>query len=139
MGTCAETAAIFLKLNGFAESGLKALPLASMSKRRKAPQGLDRMFLVRSAFWLTVAFVAIGPKDVDVGAAAGQLSGHAIAAGQQFVTSQILAAECQTIECLGGQAIVRAAQPINPSDDISMQDSSQSPVPLPRPRPERMG
>jgi hypothetical protein len=98
------------------------------------------MFLVRSAFWLTVAFIAFGPKNVDLGAAATDLSTRAVAAGQQMIVDQIMETDCSTIECVGGKAIIGAAFPINPSSDTSsMQDSSFSPVPFPRPRPERMG
>lgn len=98
------------------------------------------MFLVRSAFWLTVAFVVIGPKDIDLGRAAGDLSTQAMAAGQQVIAQQILDAECSTIECMGGKAVIAAVLPTtNPSADSSMQDSSDNPVPFPRPRPDWMG
>ena len=97
------------------------------------------MFLVRSAFWLTVAFIAIGPKNVDLGATANELSAQALAAGQQMIVGQVLKSDCKTIECVGGKAILGAALPINPSADTSMQDSSIDPVPFPRPRPDRMG
>jgi hypothetical protein len=98
------------------------------------------MFLVRSAFWLTVAFLVIGPKDVDLGRAAGDLSSQAMAAGQQMIAQKVLETECSTLECMGGKAVIAAALPSsNPSADSSMQDSSQNPVPFPRPRPDRMG
>lgn len=97
------------------------------------------MFLLRSAFWLTVAFVLIGPKNVDLGKAAGDLSAHAMAAGQQVIAEQIMATDCSTIECVGGKAIIAAALPAYPSSDPSMQDSSEDPVPFPRPRPDWMG
>jgi hypothetical protein len=98
------------------------------------------MFLVRSAFWLTVAFLVIGPKDIDLGRAAGALSTQAMAAGQQMIAQQILDTECSTIECMGGKAVIAAVLPTpNPSADSSMQDSSNDPVPFPRPRPDWMG
>lgn len=98
------------------------------------------MFVLRSAFWLTVAFIAIAPKDVDLGATAGDYSARAMAAGQQLVASQVLAAECSTVECIGTKAIVAAVLPKTPSVDTSMQDSSiNAPVPFPRPRPDWMG
>ena len=98
------------------------------------------MFLVRSAFWLTVAFLVIGPKDVDFGRAAGELSSQAMAAGQQLITQKVLETECSTLECVGGKAALAAVlPPTNPSADPSMQDSSKNPVPFPRPRPDRMG
>jgi hypothetical protein len=98
------------------------------------------MFVLRSAFWLTVAFVVIAPKDVDLGATASDYSARAMAAGQQVIVSQVLANECSTVECIGTKAIVAAVLPKIPSVDSSMQDSSiNDPVPFPRPRPDWMG
>jgi hypothetical protein len=100
------------------------------------------MFLVRSAFWLAVAYIAIGPKNVDLGAAATQLSAQAMAAGQQAIVQAVLDVDCKTIECIGGKSVIATvlpASPINPSSDPSMQDSSTDPVPFPRPRPDWMG
>jgi hypothetical protein len=97
------------------------------------------MFILRSAFWLTIAFVAIAPKHVDLGAAAADFSSQAMAAGQQLIVSQILESECSTVECIGTKAVVTAVLPKIPSSDTSMQDSSFNPVPFPRPRPDWMG
>ena len=98
------------------------------------------MFLLRSAFWLTVAFVVIGPKDIDLGATAGDLSAQAVAAGQKMIVSRILEDDCQTIECLTGKAMLATAVTTAfPSIDTAMQDSSKTLVPVPRPRPAWMG
>ncbi len=97
------------------------------------------MFLLRSAFWLTVAFVVIAPKDADLGAIAGSASAHAMAAGQQVIARQILEHDCNSLECVGAKAIAAAVISDLPSNDPSMQDSSISPVPIPRPRPDWMG
>src|SRR5688500_5322628 len=97
------------------------------------------MFIVRSAFWLGVAFVVMAPKGTDFGAAATDLSQQAMAAGQQVIVSQSLENDCNTIECLGGKAVIATVLTKVPSIDPSMQDSSSSPVPFPRPRPDRMG
>ena len=97
------------------------------------------MFIVRSAFWLGVAFLVMAPKGTDFGAAATDLSQQAMAAGQQVIVSQILENDCNTIECLGGKAVIATVLTKVPSIDPSMQDSSNSPVPFPRPRPDRMG
>jgi hypothetical protein len=95
--------------------------------------------LIRSVFWLSVAFIAMGPKNVDFGAAASDLSNQAMAAGQQLIAEQILNTECNFIECLGGKAVLATVLTSVPSVDSSMQDSSNSPVPFPRPRPDWMG
>jgi hypothetical protein len=97
------------------------------------------MFIVRSAFWLGLAFVLMAPKGMDFGAAATDLSQQAMAAGQQLIVSQIANTNCDTIECLGGKAVIATVLTEIPSVDPSMQDSSNSPVPFPRPRPDWMG
>jgi hypothetical protein len=97
------------------------------------------MFIVRSAFWLGLAFVLMAPNGTDFGAAATNLSQQAMAAGQQLVVSQIANTNCDTIECLGGKAVIATVLTEVPSVDPSMQDSSNSPVPFPRPRPDWMG
>jgi|SRR5688500_12853713 hypothetical protein len=97
------------------------------------------MFIVRSAFWLAVAFVVMAPKDIDFGATATNLSQQAVAAGQQLIAGQIIENDCDSIECLGGKAVIATVLTKVPSIDPSMQDSSNSPVPFPRPRPDRMG
>ena len=101
--------------------------------------GFGAMFILRSAFWLTVAFVAIAPKHVDLGATAGDFSSRAMAAGQQMIVEQVLKTECTTVECIGTKAVVAAVLTEIPSSDSSMQDSSINPVPFPRPRPDWMG
>jgi hypothetical protein len=98
------------------------------------------MFLLRSAFWLTVAYLAIAPGHFDFGAAAGDLSSQAVSAGKQMIVSKVLEGDCATIECLGGKAMVAAAVTTAfPSVDTAMQDSSNAPVPVPKPRPDWMG
>ena len=97
------------------------------------------MIILRSAFWLTVAFVVIAPKNVDMGARMQDYSTQALAAGQRVVVSQILANDCTTFECFGTKAFVAGVLPDIPSADPSMQDSSNDPVPFPRPRPDWMG
>ena len=97
------------------------------------------MFILRSAFWLTLAFVVMSPKPVDLGAAAGDFSSQAMAAGQQLIARQILAPDCNSVPCLGGKAVVAAVLSSSPSVGATMQDSPISPVPVPRPRPDWLG
>lgn len=97
------------------------------------------MFILRSAFWLTVAFFLMAPKTVDLGAAAGNFSSQAMAAGQRLIVGQILADTCDTVQCLGGKALISAVITSSPSIDATMQDSSIAPAPIPRPRPDWMG
>lgn len=97
------------------------------------------MFLLRSVFWLTVAFILIAPKDVDLGQRAQDMSAQAVAAGQQLIVDQILSADCTSFECAGGKAVLAAVVTKSPSVDNPMQDTSSTPVPFPRPRPDWMG
>jgi hypothetical protein len=98
------------------------------------------MFVLRSAFWLTVMFLIIAPKDFDLGKTASDASAEALRAGQQVIVSQVLAGDCSTLECAGGKAALTVlAGDTFPSVDIPMQMTSNIPVPLPRPRPDRMG
>lgn len=97
------------------------------------------MFLLRSAFWLTVAFVVIRP-EVDVRASAGSVANEALARGSQFVANQIEAIECDSLQCVGGKAIAAAALPTIPPSGTPMHVAPQdNPVPYPRPRPDWAG
>ena len=95
------------------------------------------MFLLRSAFWLTLAFVVIRP-EVDVRDAASTLSLDAMAAGSQFISQQIDAIECDTFQCHGGKAVAVAALKTSTPAIAAPQAVPEPPsVPLPRPRPQR--
>jgi hypothetical protein len=98
------------------------------------------MFLLRSAFWLTVMFLIIAPRNYDLGKDVANASQEALEAGQKAIVAQILASDCTSLECAGGKAAlsVLAGNKL-PSIDMPMQDTSTIPVPLPRPRPDRMG
>jgi hypothetical protein len=96
------------------------------------------MFLLRSAFWLTAAFLVIRPP-VDVEATAGALASSAMTAGQQFIAEQITAAECTDVACLGAKVAVTVALSSSPSAEAPMQAEAIGPVPFPRPRPDWMG
>jgi hypothetical protein len=97
------------------------------------------MFLVRSAFWLILAFVVIRP-GVDVGDTANALSSEAMARGSQFISAQIDAIECDSLQCFGGKALVSAALQSTPHAGDPMHAlPAHNPVPLPRPRPDHAG
>lgn len=98
-------------------------------------------FLLRSAFWLTVAFLVIRPGMAgDVSDTASALSKDAMARGSQFIAEQIEAIECSDIQCLGGKALASAAlQATPPAGDPMHAPSAKIQVPLPRPRPDRAG
>ena len=94
------------------------------------------MFLLRSAFWLTAAFLVIRPDvDFDTGA----ISASAVATGQQLIAGAVLSNACASLICRDGKAVLTAVTSSTPSLDATMQDSSNNPVPFPRPRPDWMG
>ena len=95
------------------------------------------MFFLRSAFWLTVMFVIIAPRDADLGRDLDQASKAAVAVGQKAVVEHVLK-QCSFLECAGSKAAIAVlAAPELPSIDASPEASI--PVPLPRLQRDRMG
>jgi hypothetical protein len=98
------------------------------------------MFLIRSAFWLTVAFIAFHPKDVDLGATANALSGQAVAAGQRTVVSALLGQDCRPLLCAPGSQATAATRISLPAAGPVLQEPAiDRDAPFPRPRPAWMG
>lgn len=96
------------------------------------------MFLLRSMFWLTVAFVVLVPR-ADIDTTVNSLSTQAVAAGQQLIVDQITATtNCETLQCKGGKAALSAILTSTPSAGSTMQEPNSA-VPIPRPRPDWMG
>ncbi|MBD8065361.1 hypothetical protein IC608_07730 [Devosia sp. PTR5] len=93
--------------------------------------------LLRSAFWLTLAFMVIRP-GFDVQQAAASVSADALSRGSQFVASQIDAIECQDFTCASGKAIAAAALTPAPPAAAPMHDDVAA-VPFPKPRPGYAG
>ena len=92
--------------------------------------------VVRSLFWLTAAYMVIKPGvDLpDTGAVAAQ----AMAAGTQVVAEQVSQIECDTLQCIGGKAVVAAV--LQPAPTAVPQPTPSAPsAPYPRPRLERAG
>jgi hypothetical protein len=94
------------------------------------------MFLLRSAFWLTVMFIIIAPKDADLGKQAADASRQALSLGQQAVVEHVLK-DCTSLECAGGKAALTILSAPKTSADSVAATNSSSRVPLPRPRPDR--
>lgn len=97
------------------------------------------MLLVRSIFWLTLAYIVIKP-GVDLANTASTLSSQAVSAGTRVVAEQVENIECETLQCLGGKAVLSAAMQSSPAIGTPMHETPiASPVPFPRPRPDRAG
>lgn len=94
--------------------------------------------VVRSVFWLTVAYMVIKP-GVDFPDTQA-LTAQAMAAGQQVVAQQIDAIECSSFQCAGGKAVIAAALQTSPSVGKPMHESPTiRSAPIPRPRPDWAG
>jgi len=98
------------------------------------------MFVViRSVFWLTVAFMVIRPGvDLPDGQA---LAAQTLAAGSQVVSKQIESIECADLGCIGGKTVIAAAlRPSTPPVGLPMHAMpTKDPAPIPRPRPDWAG
>ncbi|MCF6303427.1 MAG: hypothetical protein L3J13_09560 [Devosiaceae bacterium] len=102
------------------------------------------MPIVKSIFWLGVAFVVIGPQ-IDYQGSASSISNQAINAGQQLLVEQTNVATCSTIECLGTKMAVSAgvkaiedflepASNTNNTTSQTMNDFSTTALLVPKPR-----
>lgn len=91
------------------------------------------MFVLRSAFWLTVGFLLVAPHGTDFGAAATALKDQAveagIEAGEQLIVSQITASSRLPDLMV---SVVAASLDTTPSAPIVA-------TVLPRPRPAALG
>lgn len=94
------------------------------------------VFLLRSAFWLTIGFMIMAPHGTDLGAVVGKLKYEAVtgavSAGEDVV-GQILARKYASTSLID----VDASTPS--TADLPMQDSPVAPAVFPRPRPAAMG
>jgi len=94
--------------------------------------------VVRSLFWLTVAYMVIKP-GVPLPDPA-ELSAQAMAAGSRVVAEQIANIPCDTLACTGGKVLVATTLSSSPQagDPMHVDPASVS-VPLPRVRPNAAG
>ena len=94
--------------------------------------------VVRSVFWLALAYMVIRP-GVDL-PDTNALAAQAVAAGSQVVSAQIGRIECADIVCVGGKSVVAAALQPSPSVGVPMHGlPTSSLAPIPRPRPDWAG
>lgn len=93
------------------------------------------MFVLRSAFWLTIAFLLVAPHGTDFGATATALKDQAVSAGieagQQLIVGQIMDTTRLPDLLLVSNAAV--------SVDLPMQVSPTDLAVFPRPRPAALG
>lgn len=88
------------------------------------------MFLVRSAFWLTIGFMLVAPTvgaDIDT---MGEKAGRIAQESQQALATGVKAIECDSLECMVGRAVVVGALESNATAP------APNPAPVPPPRPD---
>lgn len=95
------------------------------------------MFIVRSAFWLTAAFVLLAPSaGMDIASSARSTGEDLVSRGGDAVASHIEAQSCASMECRLGKSLALAALPQTTVDRPAPADpvaSPQAPVPPARP------
>lgn len=100
------------------------------------------MILVRSTFWLAVAYFAIGPQ-LDFSESVDDLSAQAMHSGQNFVTERINATRCSSLECMGAKLTISASLDAAPEPFVVIPPDqngiSTLIVPVPEPRLPRTG
>lgn|SRR5690606_527148 len=100
------------------------------------------MFLVRSAFWLSAAFIVMAPTvGMDVGEAARSTGEQLLSQGAQVAADALLPESCGTIECAVGRAVIGQATgfPDAPRTVETAPHSappSSQPAAFPPPRPD---
>lgn len=97
-------------------------------------------FILRSAFWLSAAYLVMAP-NADMGAAA-QSAGEQLARSGHELASSIQPPSCQSIECAAGRLVTTGALELlaSRSGIHPMQETPPNQaVPLPRPRPDWAG
>ena len=96
------------------------------------------MFIVRSAFWLTTAFVLMAPSaGMNLGNAARSTGEDIVARGAETLNAGLAAHTCETVECEVGRAVLAQALPkpdfaAAPTDDHAAVGPA-APVPPRRP------
>jgi len=65
------------------------------------------MVLIRSTFWLVMAFMIIGPR-VDINASLSNLSTNASQGTQNIIGQQTDISTCKTIDCVGTKIVLAA-------------------------------
>lgn len=100
------------------------------------------MFIARSAFWLTAAFIVMAPSaGMDLGSSARSTGEQLVSQGSQAAVSQLNAAECATFECSVGRSVLVGAlgqvSSVEPTEASAIAASTRAdagaPVPPRRP------
>lgn len=93
------------------------------------------MFVLRSAFWLTLAFLLVAPHGTDFGATATSLKDQTVEAGQDLIASQIAAAEQRLPDLLVSavRTSLETTYVSRPSLETTFLTATTAVLPRPRP------
>lgn len=97
------------------------------------------MFIFRSAFWLTAAFIVISPSaGVDMGASTSATGEQLAMEGTKAVAALLAPEYCASIECAIGRGVLATASQFSsePAPALAqpiMVSTLQAPVPPTRP------
>ncbi|VAW17726.1 hypothetical protein MNBD_ALPHA12-225 [hydrothermal vent metagenome] len=109
------------------------------------------MLLLRSIFWLTAAYLIIGP-NVTIPESMNQLSNQTLQGAKQVVAGQLDNINCTSLQCSGAKAVIAASLSAksnpragnnapnngNPAPK-PIYEQTDSTIPIPRPRLVRTG
>lgn len=97
------------------------------------------MFIVRSAFWLSAAFLLMAPSaGMDIGASARATGEELVSQSTGAVIGQLSALSCDSVECnLGRSLVVSALPPIPaPAAETVPASTESRTAPFPPHRPQ---
>ena len=99
------------------------------------------MFLIKSTFWLGLAFVVIQPQNFDFNEKKQVISSVALEESKKLLVSQIKTTNCQTLQCSSAKILLLAStNDRTPTNALPMQEAhSQLNAPIPQPRLKRAG
>lgn len=87
-------------------------------------------FVLRSVFWLVLAFLVIQPHDIDFGSSAQQLGDTAVATGRSAALGTLREVACDSFECAGVKLLAEAAlTPQRPVEPIVLVANAPYPAP----------
>jgi hypothetical protein len=104
------------------------------------------MFLLRSAFWLGIAYLVMVPHGgvAEIERQAGAIAGDAVAMGTRALVERVIDAPCRGLECPNGQALLTTALAAARTAPAALlpvaivQDNAPD-IPYPKPRPAWRG
>ena len=104
------------------------------------------MKLIKSAFWLGLAFMLVGPQ-IDLNQSVSEISENSIAATGSFLSNGINNVPCTSLECLGTKTMLsismtKLSNQVHIANQTAQHEiipNGANVAPFPRPRLVRKG